>query len=241
MRPLSESPLFAPPRAGARSNPSSEIEALVADTQALQREIKSKIAVKNAKGEIVSYRVTPAFIRVTLDYLESYMRVVRDAAEKVGMFDDPNAGPQWRSDEANWQRRYRAYRNALSKVPAALMESPEGAVLIQDSVVRPLLFGCYQPNTPGIMGDVSQAKVPDLITPMTLGNQLAESADYLITDWKGVIGRIRKALAAMIEAIGKIVQYITRPSTLVPWYVWVAGGAVVFGAGYLYLGGGRRR
>jgi len=238
VRPLTESPLFAP-RAGAHANPSSEIEALVADTQALQQEIKDKVSVKDAKGNRVDYRITPAFVRSVLDELEAYMRVVRDAAEKAGMFEDPNAGPQWRTDEANWQRRYRAYRNALAKVPAPAMETTAGAELIMDSVVQPLLFGVYQPNTPGIMGDVSQPKVPDLITPMSLGNQLAESADYLITDWKGVLTRIRRALNAMVQSIIDLIDRIPRLPKTIPWYVWVAGGAVVAGAGYIYLG--RRR
>lgn len=204
-------------------------------------------------------RATPQQISILLDRLEAYTNEVRAAADKEGLDDDDNVA-QWATDMANWQLRLAHYRKIINSLPSASWADKAGCVLAWRLVTAPLLYGIWYDVQPGIglssdskariasgeghptidivvtvagkehPGGHSDAMVPDVILPFTLGNQVLVYKEHqeerarlfwedLKQSAKDFVANVKKAAkwttwiavaAAGVVAVGGVVWFVRR-------------------------------
>ena len=137
---------------------------------------------------------------------------------------------QWRSDMTNWQFRLADYRRMLeqyiSEHPTEL-DTPAGCEAIYKDVTSPLLDGVWYRVMPGVVlsqeerqaiqgGGASNRKPNDVITPWTLGNQIAVYQDAQ-----------RENAIRFFDDLIENAKKVLDPEEW-PWWI---KGAVIVGAG----------
>lgn len=137
---------------------------------------------------------------------------------------------QWRSDMTNWQFRLADYRRMLegyiSEHPTEL-DTPAGCEAIYKDVTSPLLDGVWYRVMPGVVlsqeerqaiqsGGASNRKPNDVITPWTLGNQIAIYQDAQ-----------RENAIRFFDDLIENAKKVLDPEEW-PWWI---KGAVIVGAG----------